>query len=454
MDRLPAELILSIGQLIEKHTLCSLIRCCRRLYDVLQPLLYTKIRLVSPLSDSYISLVMRMWRYPEIARHVRHAEMHLPIIRHHRPQPLPQLDETKVPGLQAFIQDVQSEMFDLKDKRRRDWWGKGLRGSEWCFWLGVLLVRLTRLESIEFIGLYNNSAICDLLYRAAKQQRPFHEEPPYPLLRQIAVRDCEQGFELEEVLTPFFYLPAVESVDISQLWDGRGRDDPLEWRREASCARCPVKEIVIRSLKHSRGTLTWLADCTDLERISVRIPCIFVGYPEIRFGVPFNPARFIRNLLPFRRTLKSLHIEYDQVYHALLNAPGPLELYYEDIYWLTEDERNLDHCNAPVDSLRDFEVLEEVSLRHANLLPAVDGASARGILADRLPKPLRRLCILNIVESRYTDLLTELTILVTTARDTFPNLNQIQLPRNTVDEMSLPAFQHDCTNAGVSFEYF
>ncbi|OJK01334.1 hypothetical protein ASPACDRAFT_77106 [Aspergillus aculeatus ATCC 16872] len=395
---------------------------------------------------------MRLWRCPELASLVRHAEIHLPIIRHPRRQY--QLDEKKVPELQEFIQDVQNEMFDLKDKRRRDWWGTKLRSSDWCFWLGVLLVRLTRLESIEFVGLYNNSAICDLLYRAGKQQRPFDETSPYPLLRHISVRDCEQGFDLEEVLTPFFYFPAVETVDVSQLWEGRGRNDPLEGRREASCARCPVKRIDIRSLKQSRGTLTWLADCTELEHISVRIACIFVGYPEIRFGVPFNPARFVRALLPFRKTLKSLHIEYDQVYHALLNAPGPIELYYEDIYWLTEDEQNLDHCNAPVDSMRDFEVLEAVTLRHANLLPASDGASARGILADRLPRSLRRLRVLNIVENRYADLLAEITILVTTARDAFPDLNQIQLPRNTVDEMSLPSFQQDCTNAGVSFEYF
>ncbi|RAH65469.1 uncharacterized protein BO66DRAFT_443006 [Aspergillus aculeatinus CBS 121060] len=452
MDCLPPELILSIGQLIEKHTLCSLVRCCQRLYDVLQPLFYSEIRLIPPLSDSYVSLVMRLWRCPDLASLVRRAEIHLPIIRHPRRQY--QLDEKKVPELQEFIQDVQNEMFDLKDKRRSVWWGTKLRSSDWCFWLGVLLVRLTRLESIEFVGLYNNSAICDLLYRAGKQQRPFDETSPYPLLRHISVRDCEQGFDLEEVLTPFFYFPAVETVDVSQLWEGRGRDDPLEWRREASCARCPVKRIDIRSLKHSRGTLTWLADCTELEHISVRIACIFVGYPEIRYGVPFNPSRFVRALLPFRKTLKSLHIEYDQVYHALLNAPGPIELYYEDIYWLTEDEQNLNHCNAPVDSMRDFEVLEEVTLRHANLLPAVDGASARGILADRLPRSLRRLCVLNIVETRYADLLVELTTLVTTARDAFPNLTQIQLPRNTVDEMSFTPFQQDCTNAGVSFEYF
>ncbi|PYH49793.1 uncharacterized protein BP01DRAFT_6640 [Aspergillus saccharolyticus JOP 1030-1] len=298
MEHLPRELILSIGRLSQNSTLCSLVRCCRRLHDILEPLIYSKLRLVPPLSNIYVSLFMRLWRHPDLARLVRLVEIHLPIFRQGQPQY--QLNEDKVPDLPQFIQDVQNELFDPKDTRPRVWWGSKMRSGDWSFWLGVMLVRWTHLESVEFVGLYNNHAICDLLYRAGKRHRPFHETPPYPLLRRVAVRDCEQGFDLEEVLTPFFYFPAVETVDVAQLWEGRGREeDLLSWRRENSHARCPVRRITIRSLKHSRGTLTWLADCSDLEHISLHIACIYVGDPDIRFGVPFDPPRFLRALLPF-----------------------------------------------------------------------------------------------------------------------------------------------------------
>ncbi|RAL12854.1 uncharacterized protein BO97DRAFT_47056 [Aspergillus homomorphus CBS 101889] len=450
MEELPAELIISIGQLVEKYTLCSLVRCCQRLYDILQPLFYSELRLTPPLTASYTSLVIRLWQRPDLASLVRHAEIHFPISVIH---PSYLFDHDKGSEVEDFVDGVLNAMWDLKERRPRDMLKEGLRNGRWGSWMGVLFTRLTHLQTIEFVGFYNNQTISDMINRAGNRQRPFDAALPYPHLRQISIRECERGFNLE-ALTPFFYFPAVETVDVAQMWEGRGRDNSSEGRRKPGHASCPVKRIIVRSLKQSRGTLTWLADCTGLEHISVRIACTFVGLPETRFGVPFNPARFLQALLPFTRTLKSLHVEYDELYNSLLNSDGSLDLFYEDIFWLTEDEQKLDHCNAPVGSLRGFEVLEAISLRHANLLPPVsdDRTKSQGILVDRLPKSLRTLRVFDIVQSLCADLLWELSVLVTT-HDAFPHLKEIYLQGKAIDEVALRSLQFHCEATGISLTY-
>ncbi|KNG82107.1 hypothetical protein ANOM_010148 [Aspergillus nomiae NRRL 13137] len=179
--------------------------------------------------------------------------------------------------------------------------------------------------------------------------------------------------------------------------------------------------------------LDWLAASTGLERIALVLSCHRDDW-ELPDEDMFKAPEFRSALLPFTRTLRTLHLEAD--------------------HWSPDEcASNIADDAGPFGSLKEFAVLEDLRMRYVHLVQPSTPDSIhefKGPLVDILPSSLRNLEVLEIDEDHYPDLLLDLARLVH-GRASFPRLEQITLYLMNLDKSPLNSLRHEYGTVGIGF---
>ncbi|CAG7973648.1 unnamed protein product [Penicillium salamii] len=432
MESLPTELLISIGEYVSYkaaghvETLCSLARCSRRFHAVYQLLIYRHISPTNYWSIHTIHLIQRIWRDPDLAAQVRHLDFGWMIkgdlLQGHS-------DVFDVTSATSFIDAALEEIFEPGERRSKSMWRYHLLTPSKEAWLSLLLVRLTHLQSIEFNHPWSD-LLTELLCKAARRQRPFHQNTPFPCLEAVKADVLRKGDALINAnidslfLIPFFFFPAVRKItggpvpgyfcfsqDEPPFLDVRPYDDLLSFNVNHSCR--PVREIIITKAWWCHGMVEWLAACKNLEHL--RIKFLFDWHAwysvvEDTDDAKLNARKFRRALLPFVGTLKTLDIEVtirrDYTLYTIMDDAGTFG------------------------SLREFTVLENLRITHYLLarISTVDSAPfmMRNKLADILPSSLKDLEILAVTADLYLGLIFEVMLLIAD-RASMPQLERVRV---------------------------
>ncbi|KAJ5339881.1 hypothetical protein N7452_006609 [Penicillium brevicompactum] len=350
---------------------------------------------------------------------------------------IPSLDNTPLEEDEVveFVDHALDEIFDPEEDESRTKWREHLLVPCEEAWLGLLLVRLTRLERITF-GQEDSQLMSDIFRKAARHQRPFHQTLPFPHLREVLVDvQWSKAWVGSDFLTPFFYLPAVRRISGGPI----GESDPEDLDKMSfgtSNSACPVREFTITEAWWCRGMFDWLAACTELEHIT-----IVLSHHRDDLELPdsdmFKAPDFRNALLPFTGTLKTLQIE-----------AHPRQTFHGD-WW-----SNIADHTGPFGSFKEFAVLESLRIRHAHLgLQSTSGSICvtGGPLIDILPSSLRSLEILEIDEDEYLNLVEEFSHLIQ-CRASFPRLAQIILYVEEAAEDVFEPLKHEYGIAGINFQ--
>lgn len=440
MDQLSTELLLCIGEHTQQSqcpqaTLHSLSLCCRRFHDVFSPLMYSSIS-SDTFSKNFIRFIMRMWRQPDLASQVRQLKLCWSQCDQHEPL---EVDNEFV----DFIETALENVFTPEEHEERELWKEHLYGKEGLCeeaWLGLLLVRLTRLRTIEFQH-EQSHLISDILLKAAKRQQPFHQGCPFPHLEEV--RACVAwgaSWIDSDFFKPFFYFPAVQHIYGTAIGEKRcdyddDYYDSLDLAHHQS--PCPVRDITITEGYWCRGMLDLLALSTNLERISLGIYIQADEY-EIEDDWAFNAADFHAAILPFATTLKTLRISYGENYNDQLETMGTDETQFG--------------------SFKDFSVLEHLTVRHEHLVELASDEEVHSDLVsiyEILPYSLVSLEITDVMTDYHLELQSELSKLVH-QRQNFTDLQKIALCVRSDDGEALnnmfDSLKLECQAAGIILE--
>ncbi|KAJ5762017.1 uncharacterized protein N7511_005399 [Penicillium nucicola] len=381
MDRLPNEILLAIG----KHTqagiggqssLHSLSLSCRRFHNLFQPLMYSYIS-SDNFSEAFIGFIMRIWRQPELAKQVHRLDLCWSQCDQH--DPLELNDE-----MQAFVEQALEEIFTAEEQESKELWEEHLHGEEGLCgeaWLGLLLVRLTNLRILEFQH-EHTELISDILLKAAKHQQPFHKEPLFPHLQEV--RACVAwgaSWIDSEFLKPFFSFSGVRRIYGTAIGEQKNKNEGgMDLPRHRDL--CPVRDITVEEGYWCRGMLDWLAVCTHLEHISITVEIQADEY-DLAEEEQFDASKFRLALLPFTTTLQTLRIRYGDAYTSQVI-----------------DEKDV--AETPFESLKDFTVLETLTVRHDHLVESPDDS-----VRDWESKPLTEILPHSLVELEITDVIVD-----------------------------------------------
>ncbi|KAJ5240535.1 uncharacterized protein N7469_002126 [Penicillium citrinum] len=287
-----------------------------------------------------VRLIIRLWRDTELASQVRRLDLSWT-----------GFDSGEYPfdgffeddEALGFIETALDEIFTPEERDMRDMCDddEGLCPEAW---MGLLLVRMTHLQTLGF-GHDTSHLISDILRKAAKREQPFNQETPFPHLEEVrGYVECEPSWISSDFLQPFFYFPAVRRIHGAGIGDFENEGSKASYVRQPSC---PVQEISVDKDYWCRGMLDWLAACRRLEHINIGVEMHPDEY-DIAWELKFNASRFCRALLPFNPTLRSLCIRYGDS--------------YED--YMRERDANDDVFG----SFKEFSVLHHLTVRHAHLI--------------------------------------------------------------------------------------
>ncbi|GKZ25138.1 hypothetical protein AbraIFM66951_010911 [Aspergillus brasiliensis] len=431
MQSLPAELLEMIGKCIaldnadedcetvRRSSLHALTLSCRKFHQIFEPLLYYHLDLgfLHPLNTARVNLIIRLWRNPEIANWVRSLRLYW---SSGEPIPLDDASHEDYERIVYFVSRVLDVLFTPEDFTKLMWRHSLLEDWSLEAWLGLLFVPLTHLESIEFDNYGTASRFCDILYKAARREKPFHEDPPFPFLRKVVANCGEEGHGIHErFITPFFYLPNVQSVTGRALWAANRQDDEHHKRAfELPPTSGPVRFISFEQVWRCTGMVNWLNACRELEHFSVEAS---VPIDSMDIGDPFNTRDLYQALLPFKKTLKSLSIRYDWHYNYCLDMNSGL---------------GASQDNFPFQSFQEFSALEHLTVRHAHLLRVSPDSpveeSSLGRLVDRLPRSLQIFVIQDVLRDS-SRLISELLVVVQN-QCLFPHLKRLELIDKYADD--------------------
>ncbi|PYI31339.1 hypothetical protein BP00DRAFT_177442 [Aspergillus indologenus CBS 114.80] len=450
MQRLPNELLAIIGEYTREEesftkALCALTRCCRRFHQVYQPLLYSIIRIYR-FDFSHVTMIAHLWRAPDVARLVQRLEVIWAscaktietsnAINHtfcspSGPKEPYRLDQ---PDLLEVIDHALAEIFMPSEAEASLKWRSHLEILCGEAWVAVLLVRLTGLRTL-WVAHDCSFLMADLLYKAARREQPFHRVPPLPQLLEVAshcdLRQAVRPWMDPEFLTPFFYLPAVRTIEGS-AFSQRGRFDPRPPLAPLTVkhATRPVRELTISNVTYWPGLFDWIAASTHLEYLSVMIGR-YSRWDDMMGArdVPFSAPRFRRSLLPVASSLRTLRLEGSNAY----NTAWQLE------QWTDADFA--EHAEEQIGSLKPFTVLENLVMRHSFLIGEIP-------LTELFPASLKSLSIVDIVDEFYSDLLSDLWTLVRDRTSSF-QLEELGIDLAGLPEETLSSLRNECDTAGI-----
>jgi hypothetical protein len=195
-----------------------------------------------------------------------------------------------------------------------------------------------------------------------------------------------------------------------------------------------VREIIVDEAYWCRSMLDWLALCTKLEHVSIKVQ--FETHQDKIFDSDkFDASLFRMLLLPSATSLKTLLICYGQCYR----------------YQLEEQDAD----DIPFGTYRDFVAMQDVTVQHSHLIGCPSHDSTVQPPAEILPRSLKRIEITEVIESHQLQLLLQLSELV--ERNCCPNLEAVVLHLDLENEYipidALDRLELECEARGVDLKF-
>ncbi|GAB1191433.1 hypothetical protein APSETT444_000606 [Aspergillus pseudonomiae] len=429
MDLLPTELLLLTGDYIhDLPTKRALSECSRRFRQIFQPLLYTSITFGPTRSIPLI--VQNLCREPYLASRVRHITLA------HDCEHWNRLHQSEIGrGIDStLIHRILNETFETKTEKTR--WKKYLNSFCGVAWVGLLLTRLSRLETL-LLAYDHDELLQDILEKAAMRQRPFHNTPPFPCLRRVQISSLAAWKPVTtDFVLPFLYFPVVREVLAYNI-----QERPLD-QIQRSLAQLtignPVCQVtragVMMGASDPTGMAKWAKLCPKLEHFHV-----VLYYPPNLHDGHLDIEAFRQALRQAKDTLKSLRLGFMWTASKGSDYQTP-SMVQCDLYGL-------------LGSLKDFSVLQQLSIPHASLVGLKFNNS--GSFTGQLPCSLEVLEITGVVVvGCFTLIASYLAELVRYRVDLVPRLRLLVLKLGPMVRSLLgTAFLRlVCEAAGVELE--
>ncbi|KAE8139515.1 hypothetical protein BDV38DRAFT_291236 [Aspergillus pseudotamarii] len=386
MAWLPNELIFLVGKDIKDDvsTKLALSQCSRRLQWLFDSSLVYSSLDISSIGTHEFALIRHLWCRPDLTRLVQHA--YLGFAWRFRP------DSRSITGAYCSQRDwiIDHIVDDISESE-----------YEKKAWLGALLTRLNNLKSVTLTYGNNQGLLNSIWDKAAFHRQPFNRTTPFPLLEKVTLKG---QFSLLQYNSPIamglFHLPAIRTI-------------------QGNAARVrSVTEIVLSPAYNCQRMGDWISACSRLERFQVDIGIVSGTHT---FYI-FDPIAFRQCLHPCKETLKALSLRFHRSYREFRAWQRTTRIY-----------RHFQRDDLPFGSFREFIVLEQLSMRHANLVRLPDAnirdsfdATPRS-LVDILPTSLKSLEITNVLHRYLPNLISELEVLVRLHPTVMPQFERIML---------------------------
>lgn len=452
MDRLPVKLLLQIGNHIEadsrpKKTLFALIRTCRRFHDIFFSILYHTIT-ISPVNLALVRLIMRLWQQPELALLVRRVQLArdelsdtepLEITEITEPQNMTEpLDIPMPTDVAAFFHEALDTIMTPDEKQSpQSQWLRGVTGISAETWTWLLLICARDVETVQF-DYKMGWAFAWIIARAVSNLVPLDQRPAFRRLKNIEpVSSWESPWVKSGFLDFVFHLPAVETIIGNGIYEQSIPENPPLPNVPSN-----VRVIDIGQVAWCGGLLDWLVKCNKLEHL-------YLGFdvaPNSRGSSyevsAFKAASLRQHLLPSAATLKSIGVFFSAAYREFVI----------DAY-LIDNENSV--MNLPFGSLKQFPVLETVTMRHCHLLGRMDPVfgSNQQRFAEILPGSLEALFITDLWIGCENALFRALVVFVRSGA--CPNLRTLQVGLDTErkggTDAAVDMLARECQSRGIEF---
>lgn len=285
---LPTEVLLLIIRNVENSGwLLNLALCCRSLYYLTLPCLYTDVKLLfSGFTTGFLSLkpfTTHMLKNPVLASHVRGIAIEEQSSRRIYPSSEPRLDET--------VRELISR--SSISQMRQEKWIEALEGGDNGSFVALLLSSLPNIQRLSLVGLPWLYPVEELFKSAAKSESFLYTRPAFSSLRVLRFESMGYSWTSLSLLSSFLQLPSLrefygEQIYIEQLYDDKANRslaalksatislDHLEIR-EGSLSATELPNL----LRASRSLKTIVYEVDLLSNCAYRTP-------EIREALTWN----------------------------------------------------------------------------------------------------------------------------------------------------------------------
>ncbi|EED11523.1 conserved hypothetical protein [Talaromyces stipitatus ATCC 10500] len=385
---LPAEILVAVAQNLEFHQdAFNLARCCRRIYSVLFPHIFTTIQSRCPCLGELSQIVHYIIQHPQCAINQTQFCSRMGSLKCE--------PATLLKALQTICHSEEEKLQWLNDLQD---------GMAYHPWVALLLVLLPRLQSLELKFEYSSTIeyTSEILDRAIRRQKPFDVQVPFPSLKEVRISwwDTQGGVDPSNAL-PFFCLPEMRRFyghmivgDISQ------EDNSLD----LSSGFSNINEIDLKLSNCDTGFSYLVRACSRLESFSYLHADGIVGGPD-----GFNPQVFYPPLYCHRDSLRKLKLLFDRdAGHCYCGYPK------EDLFF---------------GSLAEFSVLTEIDLRSPNIMSWEDERKEvlKLPLTEILPSSVEILSLEDTSPSQLDSLVPQLEAVIRNKRTFFPSLSNLSI---------------------------
>lgn len=427
-DGLPSEILHLVSRYLDNNDIYHLICSSRRLYTVLQQILYTEVILCGQYhsSQQVVTFLYAVTRNPKLADYVRCLWVAdwecVDIIN---------MDITELDS--DYLLNLVSERTGYTNEEKSKWM-EDLKKGDCCDpWLALLIPQLKYLRKILINWAYDANYVLDMLQKVTREQ-----EPVFRHLEEVYANwwDGEEGSIPSHRMISFFSFPSVQKVGCCCLGeaydseddeydsDNYDSDDSIHLRREVPLPQSSnIAHLDLANSNAGNGMRDWVQACKALK--SFRL----IHHGSLGRGENFKPRRLHESLSLHKSTLESVWAEPD-----------------DGVYIDEEDDW--------MGSFADFSALKTICLLLPNLVGFDENKRPMRKLIDVLPRSLETLyLIINRDDEGLLDAMDQLVELATA--EGFPNLVAIHIEewmiRNADSYAKLQSTKRTCEEAGKSF---
>ncbi|KAJ5975357.1 hypothetical protein N7481_009064 [Penicillium waksmanii] len=403
LSTLPAELLFSIASYLDSHTdIRRLASCCRALYPVLLPKVFTSIDLIEHRNGHLSHLVHTLAFNPELAQEVRTfrvavARQPTSGVRYEQEVILPVLKSTLGPNDNLSGWDLQLKSGENNDE-----------------WTVLLLALMPNLEDLVLqVDGFSNYTL-EWMARIAEK-----ESSGLSKLRHFALvcSDVDGGLSSSHFL-PILRLPSLRSFCGDMICDAGTSDEEYVEDQEFHAASYVPDNIRYSNITH----------------IHLKSSCSRRGFADL-IGAPKSLESFI-----FEHS-DNPHSADDEGMYASRYYP-PLQRHQETLQTLTltDDCTNeyatyQSHDYDYVGSFAGFSALKELRLQISHILDwdrgwSSMGNTSRNRFSDVLPLTLESLILDDLESEHTTELTKEFKDLLSGGKCRYPNLTYLEVKGN------------------------
>ncbi|RAK96874.1 F-box protein [Aspergillus ibericus CBS 121593] len=362
MDRLPDEILLLIVDNIYLHRdKYQLLLVCRRwrslLFKSVNQNVWIKGNRIRP-------LVLAIQGNPALGSAIKDLRLHWWSSYTRKKE---DHDITSVLPLVAQISQAPGETKE---------WGDALKEGNQDAWLGLLLLSLENLVSLDMHYTRRPNFLRRVISRAAMREKPLDTKPVLQRLEELHVdaSDDNKAYFPNIDFLPFVYLPSMRTLSLDSVIESAYTE--LDHQAfTASRGTSSTMSLSFRGHSNgSKGMAEFITSCANLERFKYRHSNQAIWAEQ---SISFRPRAFYSALCSQKHSLQVLHLDdREELTGMEIDEEGPNEPPHN---WLG--------------SFADFTKLWDLQVSVANLFNfhMSDRVPRVSSLKEILPRSLKRL---------------------------------------------------------------